>query len=304
MREPPVGATSGLFYFTDGTLAYAGHWVHENTHPVHTHSFVEITLAVGGEGVHHSVAGRQRLRRGDVILLRPGVWHGYEECRGLDMFNCCFSSQLLHRELAWTREDPLLGYLLWTGPYSLERRGVLTAHLDPFAFEECLVHLDALDELGRQPAARHRGDVIGRLSLFLSHLARAAAQTRGKAFDDAGGPIHPAVVQGMRLLETRLDHRWTLSELAEELHLAPGYLVRLFKSSVGLPPMAYLAQQRAETAAALLLGTGQSVSEIGQSVGWSDQNYFARRFKAHFGMSATAYRARFSSNAFRLAEHQ
>jgi AraC family L-rhamnose operon transcriptional activator RhaR len=43
----------------------------------------------------------------------PGVWHGYEHCRELSVYNCCFSSELLRRELSWTREDPLLGYLLW-----------------------------------------------------------------------------------------------------------------------------------------------------------------------------------------------
>ena len=74
------------------------------------------------------------------------MWHGYEDCRGLDLYNCCFSAELLRRELAWTREDPLLGYLLWTGPYSGQRRGILTTQLDPEALAECVEHLDALDE--------------------------------------------------------------------------------------------------------------------------------------------------------------
>jgi hypothetical protein len=35
-------------------------------------------------------------------------------------------------------------------------------------------------------------------------------------------------------------------------------------------------------------------------VGWPDQNYFARRFKVHFGLSASGYRARFAGNAVAL----
>jgi AraC family L-rhamnose operon transcriptional activator RhaR len=64
--------------------------------------------------------------------------------------------------------------------------------------------------------------------------------------------------------------------------------------------MAYLSRLRVEFAAALLLHTDQSITQIGEAVGWPDANYFARRFKAHYGLSASAYRARFSHNAVRL----
>src|SRR5438874_6949951 len=55
-----------------------------------------------------------------------------------------------------------------------------------------------------------------------------------------------------------LARDWTLKILAAELHLAPGYLVRLFNAATGLPPMAYLAQLRAEHAAVLLLQIGRA----------------------------------------------
>jgi AraC family L-rhamnose operon transcriptional activator RhaR len=93
---------------------------------------------------------------------------------------------------------------------------------------------------------------------------------------------------------------WTLRELADRSHLAPGYLVRLFKCATGLPPMAFLARHRVELAARRLLHTDQSIAHIARSVGWPDQNYFARRFKLHFGLSASVYRARFSHHEVRL----
>jgi AraC family transcriptional regulator, L-rhamnose operon transcriptional activator RhaR len=185
----------------------------------------------------------------------------------------------------------MVGHLLWTGPYAAQRRGILTARLDPAEFAEGVAHLDALSELGYRPTGSHHGDIIGRLALFLGGLARAAAPDGA----DVAGPVraHPAVVDAMRMMEARPGHAWTLTEIAERLHLAPGYLVRLFKSATGLPPMAFLARHRVEIAAARLLETDEPISRIGESVGWPDQNYFARRFKAHFGLSASAYRAQF-----------
>jgi AraC family L-rhamnose operon transcriptional activator RhaR len=300
MAVLPVDSSSDQFHLNHGSVAYAAHWLEQETCSAHTHSFVEIAVILSGEGVHHSLAGRQRLAAGDVITLRPGVWHGYDECRHLAMYNCGFSTELLRHELAWTREDPLLGYLLWTGPYSGQRRGIMTTHLDPPALAQCVTHLNALDELRLQPIGLHRGDIIGRLSLFLGLLARTVVLDGGDGSAGVRHIRHPAVVDAMQMMEARPAHPWTLAELADALHLAPRYLVRLFKAATGLPPIAYLARHRIELAAARLLHTDDPIRRIGESVGWPDPNYFARRFRAHYGVTASAYRARFTHNAVRL----
>jgi AraC-like DNA-binding protein/mannose-6-phosphate isomerase-like protein (cupin superfamily) len=300
MVESPLDNSSDQYHLNAGSVVYAEHWIHEETCPAHTHSFVEIAVVVSGEGVHHSLAGPQPLAAGDVVTLRPGVWHGYEQCRRLDLFNCCFSTELLRHELAWTREDPLLGYLLWSGPYSGQRRGILKTHLDPVALSDCVVHLDALDELRRQPVMLHRGDIIGHLSIFLSGLARVMVLDRDGIINGAEYVTHGAVIESMQMMEARPAYAWTLTELADSLHLAPRYLVRLFKAATGLPPMAYLARLRIELAAARLLHTDDPIGQIGESVGWPDPNYFARRFRTHYGVTASTYRARFTHNAVQL----
>ena len=298
-EDPPVGTSQGLFHLTESMPAYAGSYLHRWDSPVHTHSFVEIAFAVDGAATHHSLAGRHDMRPGDVVLLRPGVWHGYEDCQRFEVYNCCFSSELLRRELSWTREDPLLGFLLWAGPSSSPGRGELTISLPPSALGECLVHLDALAALRHRPLALHRPDIVGRLSLLFGQLGQAVAQARGELPGEPG-TVHPAVVQAMRLIEADLTRDWTLKILAAELHLAAGYLVRLFNAATGLPPMAYLGQLRAEHAAVLLLHSDEPVTSIGRAVGWPDQSGFARRFKAHYGLSATAYRKRFATRAAQL----
>jgi AraC family L-rhamnose operon transcriptional activator RhaR len=298
MADLPVTVANGRYYFTEGVLAAAFRVVHDAPMGVHAHSFVELGFVTGGEATHLSLAGHQDLRVGDVVFLRPGVWHGYE-CQHLELYNCGFSVELLYRELAWTHEDPVLGYLLWTAPLSSAQRGMLTTHLDAQAMKECEIHLAALDELRFEPLEMHRGDIISRLTLILGYVARAVTATRDR-FEEASRPTHPVVVQAIQALEARLSHPWTLSELAADLHVSPSYLLRLFRSSTGLPPIAYVARRRAETAAEMLLHSDDPVTQIGEAVGWPDQNYFARRFKAHFGLTATDYRTRFADTARHL----
>lgn len=299
MTVSPVAVNAGRAYFTEDALVYAGRWVHGVSMEAHSHSFMEIAFVTGGEATHLTVAGSQPLRVGDVVLLRPGVWHGYD-CAHLELYNCCFRVDVLERELAWTREDPLLDYLVSAGPMSSGHYGMISTHLDDQAMGECEVHLDALARLRRDPSGLHRGDMIGRLTLVLGHLARAVAAERDRPAEP--GPTHPVVVEAMRLLESDLRHPWTLPELAARLHVSRSYLLRLFKDASGLPPMAYLARRRVETAAEQLLHSTEPVSHIGRAVGWPDQNYFARRFKAHFGLSATSYRDRFANRAKRLVD--
>ena len=285
-------------HFTEGVLAAAaGRHAHASI-DVHTHGFVEVALVCAGEGVHLSLAGRQKLVAGDVVFLRPGVWHGYD-CDRLELFNCGFNPDLLYRELAWTHEDPILGYLLWTGPLSQGRRGLLTTHLDEDARLACLDHLKALEGLRNNALGMHRGDIIARLTLILGYVARAVASDRER-FAEPIGPTHPVAAQAIQLLEGRIKHQWTIRELADDLHVSQSYLLRIFKSSTGLPPMAYLTKRRVEIAAEMLLHGDQSMNEIGGAVGWPDQNQFARRFKAHFGLSGTSYRARFAHTAMQL----
>jgi AraC-like ligand binding domain len=131
---------------------------------------------------------------------------------------------------------------------------------------DCLAgrhHMTPGDVVLLRPLDRYRSDVLGLLSLLLGELGRAATPAIAAA-DVAQGRPHPAVRRAMRLLESDLARPWTLSDLAEELHLAPADLVRLFKDATGLPRKAYLAQVRAERAAVLLLHSDDPVTAIGR----------------------------------------
>ncbi|MET9268363.1 AraC family transcriptional regulator [Kribbella sp. NPDC003557] len=136
-------------------------------------------------------------------------------------------------------------------------------------------------------------DVFGLLSGALVPGGAGGLTGAGTSSSVVRPAPHPAVQHAMRLLEADLAAPWTLEQLGASVNLAPGYLIRLFGSSVGMSPIAYLNRIRAERAVGLLIETELPVSTIGALVGWHDPSHATRRFRSTFGLSPSRYRAAF-----------
>lgn len=283
MTDQPYGHLLRSSVFgTDRSLLYVSGPIAQEDGIAHDHDFLEIVLVVSGLGYHVSARGVQPLSRGDFFVLRPGAWHYYRNCRDLHIYNCCCAPELLRRELALLGDDPAVTRLLWTEPLAPGVRGVLHRRL---AEEQTRNIEGQLRVLSRSPSEPFTVRA-GRLLVLLGQLGQDIYPNEPR---EQGG-VHVAVRQGIQLLEDACDEEWDLARLAALTRLNPSYLTRLFKSATGRSPIEYLARHRAERAANLLLATDQPVGEIGIRVGWSDPNYFSRRFKSVFGVTPSAYR--------------
>jgi len=265
------------FYLVDGLIV------------PHSHDFVELVLIMDGEGVHRSREGEIELRRGDLLVIRPGAWHTYLHCQELRLYNCCFGYELLGHEFAWFGEESRLNYLFHVGPLSHGRYGILSTHLNTAALETCERHLLTLCALEQQPTVADRMTTLASLLLFFGALAQSIVPSNGVEDN-----THPAVLEAVRLLAQDLTEEWTMTLLARRTGVSTAHLSRLFRRQMGVPPMAYLHQQRLEQAAHLLLHTAWPIVRVAHHVGFNDQNYFARCFKRYYGLSATAYRQQFA----------
>lgn len=251
----------------------------------HDHDFDEIAFVLGGTALHRSIYGERELRRGDALVVGRGAWHAYCRCRDLDVVNVCFRSELVEGELRSTLEDTAVRALLW--PATGHR--VAVVHLGEQATAACEGALHALSADRATGGLRTRR--IARLLLLFGIVAGHADPDEVAAIDRVVR-ARPWVIAAADLLRERHQEQWRLADLAARFSVDPTHLARTFRATFGIPPMAYLARVRAEAAAALLLETERSVTEIALAVGWRDANYFARRFRSHFGLSPTVYRSR------------
>ena len=92
-------------------------------------------------------------------------------------------------------------------------------------------------------------------------------------------------------IETHLDDRLTLTDLAGVACLSPYHFSRSFKGSVGIGPQRYVMQRRLERAKTLIRRTNQPLAEIAQQVGLCDQSHLTSIFRRETGVTPGRYRA-------------
>jgi two-component system response regulator YesN len=98
--------------------------------------------------------------------------------------------------------------------------------------------------------------------------------------------IRPAI----NCIDAHYDQALTLADIARAAHLSPSRLAHLFKEQVGMTVIDYVTTVRIERAKRLLLATARSCTEIGFEVGYNNQSYFTRTFRAAVGMTPRQFR--------------
>ena len=106
---------------------------------------------------------------------------------------------------------------------------------------------------------------------------------------------HPArhLLRAKDLADARYAEPLTVRDLARAAGLSPAHFSRAFAAAFGEPPHRYLLTRRLERAAALLRTTDWSITDIGLAVGWSSVGSFTTSFSRTYGVSPTAYRAKY-----------
>ena len=101
----------------------------------------------------------------------------------------------------------------------------------------------------------------------------------------------PAAVRRVEeILRGRYAGDISLTEVAGELELTPGYVSALMKRHTGMGFSEYLTRLRIDAAKKLLTDTNRKVYDIAAAVGYEDAFYFSRQFKRITGISPMDWR--------------
>ena len=152
-------------------------------------------------------------------------------------------------------------------------------------FAEAVPRLVRIWKRGERLAVLAATQQLG--GLLLSWVEHAWRATESGAGVDPQARLARAEAMAMRSLDTGFG--------VEAFAAAAGYsrsrFCALFAAQRGLSPGAWLRRERLRLAELLLARDDLGVAEIGAMIGYPDPTVFGRVFRAHAGVSPTAWRA-------------
>lgn len=98
------------------------------------------------------------------------------------------------------------------------------------------------------------------------------------------------ITKAKEYIAEHLDEEITTGIIANELHISPTHLSRLFRQQTGFSPYEYVIAERINKAKEYLLTTDKSITDIAYLTGFNSQANFIYCFKNHEGISPGRFR--------------
>jgi AraC-like DNA-binding protein len=237
-----------------------------------------------------------RYERGDVILLpagRPHVIRGggrrvpAHPVAPRDMRHDIVRGKTGTRWLSGTFsfDDSRGAQLLHGLPPLIDLRG---------AGDQSLVWLDVSTQmLMKEKIFPSQGwaEMISRvLDLLFIQVLRAWAVRPDATAGWLTGAMDPVIGNAITSIHANPAHPWTIERLAGKSSLSRSAFAERFVRRVGIPPAAYIAQVRLESAADLLQYTAESISAIAHEIGYDSEAAFSRAFSKRYGRPPSRWR--------------
>jgi AraC family transcriptional regulator len=91
-------------------------------------------------------------------------------------------------------------------------------------------------------------------------------------------------------IDANLSSRITVPQLAAQVHLSEGHFSRAFRQAVGDSPHAYIINCRVQAAAAFMMQSDATLSEIAIDCGFTDQAHLSKHFRDRVGQTPAAWK--------------
>ncbi|BEH01843.1 hypothetical protein brsh051_11240 [Brooklawnia propionicigenes] len=278
--------------------------VHHAVGPV-AYDCVKVIVVRDGSAFVFSEFGQQPVKAGDVILLGANVLAGSEPEGHITVTTVYLDTDYVLDQVRWQYAAFLSDRLdaqgfaetIYTEPAQIlrlgeDRAGMLMPWLDELV--ALSVDGDFVRHYLRMQALWFQIAYVIAPFIKVSPVRVSPSQRahirptlpRDRRF----APLRIEARRAAGLLRESPARRWTLEELAAEVHLSPSRLSSVFVEAYGKTPLAFLTMLRAEHLAKYLRETDLTVTAAMQRVGWHSRSHATRLFRQYVGVTPGHYR--------------
>ncbi|WP_320168025.1 AraC family transcriptional regulator [Mangrovibacterium marinum] len=229
----------------------------------------QINYITEGKGIIETEAGKQQIKPGSILLIRPNFWHRYRPLR-----NTGWKEQFIG--FSGSIADQFLGHNLFSSKLPLMQIGMHEEVLDTYL---------KIFDLVRDEKPGYQQIASGMIVKLLGYLLSIEMQ---KEF--TGKRIAHIIEEVRFKMRAAVDGNIDLKELADHYNIGYSYFRKMFKSYTGVAPHQYYLELKIMRARELLLSTDKSVKEISFELGFQSIHYFSRIFKSKTGISPSELR--------------
>ena len=249
---------------------------------LHSHTYYEIIFIRSGKLQYLIGTQRFRVRRGDILLISPGVSH-----RPL------FLEQLQEpysRDVIWL--SPACADLMQTQWPDLKKLHQLPCMLRTGDLASgCIAAYETAFRAGvREYTTARSGWEAAVFANTLQLLVSLQRDFGSGRFVQPAAEKQDLLDMIMAYTEDHLADHITLESTARQFHISVSTISQLFHRRLGIGYYRYVTQRRLIAAKTYIL-EGIPLGSIAEAVGFTDYSSFYRAFKQEYGISPTKFKA-------------
>ena len=244
---------------------YFKHEASENqprdSYSMHIHNSYELIYFCDGNATHVIEDRKYKLRKGDLILVRPLQYHfiQIDATSRYERYDILFDATQHHIDVLEFFPDGAEVINIKENEFAqeiLRKCDFYHQICDNESFFKILPHL--LSEL-----------------FFNIHLFPHSFSGKTEAFS-------PLISAGLQYINERLCQIDDISEITSHLYISDSYFFRLFKKELHCTPKRYICEKRL-LLAHQMLSSGEKPADIFEKCGFKDYSTFYRNYTAFFG---------------------
>lgn len=237
-----------------------------NTYSMHIHNAYELLYFLDGDATHVIEDRKYKLKKGDLILIRPGRYHfiQIDSTSRYERVNILFDGEKHHVEGLELIPEPVEIVNLEDNPLAKD------------IFGKCDVYSQICTE---EMFTR----VLSHLLSELFYNLYSFPHTFSKESDR----ISPLISSALQYINDHLATITGIEEIANHLFVSESYLFRLFKKDLHSTPKKYILEKRL-LMAQKMLSAGEKPARVAERCGFSDYTTFYRNYTSFFGHSPKA----------------